>query len=237
METSFMYHCLGIRDQECTCTRYEGGRIIFEIRTRDDKLYCARCGSRHVIKSGSAVRRFRSVPIGSRQIILEMTVQRLECKDCGAIQQERVHFVRGKERYTYRMKRFVLDLCRIGTIADVAKQVHMSWDTVKDIFKAELGRKYSRPDLKELRYIGIDEFAVAKGQVYMTIVVDLECGRIVYVGNGKGADALDGLWPKLARAGCRIEAVSTDLSEASSPPSGNTCRMPYRYSTTSTSSN
>ena len=209
-----MYHCLGIRDQECTCTRYEGGRIIFKIRTRDDKLYCARCGSRHVIKSGSTVRRFRSVPIGSRQIILEMTVQRLECKDCGAIQQERVHFVRGKERYTYRMKRFVLDLCRIGTIADVAKQVHMSWDTVKDILKAELGRKYSRPDLKEPRYIGIDEFAVAKGQVYMTIVVDLECGGIVYVGNGKGADALDGLWPKLARAGCRIEAVSTDLSEA-----------------------
>ena len=106
------------------------------------------------------------------------------------------------------------NLCRIGTIADVARQVHMSWDTVKDILEAELGRRYSRPDLKGLRYIGIDEFAVAKGNVYMTIVVDLESGRIVYVGNGKGADALDGLWPKLARAGCRIEAVSTDLSEA-----------------------
>lgn len=48
----------------------------------------------------------------------------------------------------------------------------------------------------------------------MTIVVDLDTGRIVYVGNGKGADALDGLWPKLKRAGCRIEAVSSDLSEA-----------------------
>ena len=89
METSFMYHCLGLRAHECTCTRYEGGRIIFEIRTRDDKLSCARCGSRHVIKSGSAVRRFLSVPIGSRQIMLEMTVQRLECKDCGAIRQKR----------------------------------------------------------------------------------------------------------------------------------------------------
>ena len=214
MDTSFMYHALGIREQECTRTRYEGGRTIFEIRTREDKLYCARCGSRHVIKSGSSVRRFRSVPTGSRQTILEMTVQRLECKDCGAVQQERIHFVRGKERYTYRMKRYVLDLCKIGTISDTAKFVRMSWDTVKDILKAELGRKYSRPDLGSLRYIGIDEFAVAKGHVYMTIVVDLESGRIVYVGNGKGADALDGLWPKLARAGCRIEAVSTDLSEA-----------------------
>ena len=214
METSFMYHAFGIREQECTRTRYEGGKIVLEIRTREDKLYCAKCGSRHVIKSGSTLRRLRCVPVGSRPIILEMTVQRLECKDCGAIQQEKIHFVRGKERYTYRMRLHVLDLCRMGTIADVARQVHMSWDTVKDILEADLGRKYSRPDLKGLRYIGIDEFAVAKGHVYMTIVVDLENGRIVYVGNGKGADALDGLWPKLARAGCRIEAVSTDLSEA-----------------------
>ena len=55
METSFMYHALGIREQECTRTRYEGGRIIFEIRTKEDKLYCARCGSRHVIKSGGTI--------------------------------------------------------------------------------------------------------------------------------------------------------------------------------------
>ena len=209
-----MYHCLGIREQECTRTRYEGGKTILEIRTREDKLYCPKCKSRHVIKSGSTIRQFKCVLIGVRPIILEMTVQRLECKDCGAVQQERIHFVRGKERYTCRMRRFVLELCKIGTMADVAKFVQMSWDTVKDILKTELGRKYSRPDLCGLRYIGIDEFAVAKGHIYMTIVVDLETGRIVYVGEGKGADALDGLWPKLKRAGCRIEAVSSDLSEA-----------------------
>lgn len=137
------------------------------------------------------------MPIGSRQVILEMAVQRLECKECGAVQQERIHFAHGKERYTFRMRDYVLDLCRLGTIVAVARQVHMSWDTVKDILKSDLSRTYSRPDLKGLRYIGIDEFAVAKGHVYMTIVVDLETGRIVYVGEGKGADALDGLWPKL----------------------------------------
>lgn len=214
MDISFMYHALGVRDQECTRVRYEGGKIIFDIRTREEKLYCAKCKSRHVIKSGSTVRQFRCVPIGARPVILEMTVQRLECKDCGATQQEHIHFAHGKHRYTYKFKQFVLDLCKIGTMADVAKLLRVSWDTVKDILKSELDRKYSRPDLSNLRYIGIDEFAVAKGHIYMTIVVDLETGRIVYVGEGKGADALDGLWPKLKRAGCKIEAVSSDLSEA-----------------------
>ena len=145
-----------------------------------------------------------------------MTVQRLECKDCGTVLQERIHFVRGKERYTTCMRHFVLDLCKIGTIKDVAKFVQMSWDTVKDILKAELGCKYSQPDLRGLRYIGIDEFAVAKGHIYMTIVVDLDTERIVYVGEGKGADALDELWPKLKRTGCKIEAVSSDRRARSS---------------------
>ncbi len=50
METSFMYHCLGIRGQECTRTRYEGGKTIFDIR-----LYCPKCKNRHEIKSGSTI--------------------------------------------------------------------------------------------------------------------------------------------------------------------------------------
>ena len=54
METNFFYHALGIRGQECTRTRYEGGKTIFGIRTKDE-LYCAKCKNRHVIKSGSAI--------------------------------------------------------------------------------------------------------------------------------------------------------------------------------------
>ncbi|WP_418855571.1 transposase [Prevotella sp.] len=34
--------------------------------------------------------------------------------------------------------------------------------------------------------IGIDEFAVKKGHIYKTIVVDLDTGRILYVDDGKG---------------------------------------------------
>lgn len=43
-----MYQALGLRDQECTRTRYEDNMIKLEIKTRDDKLRCAHCGSRHV---------------------------------------------------------------------------------------------------------------------------------------------------------------------------------------------
>jgi transposase len=41
-----------------------------------------------------------------------------------------------------------------------------------------------------LRYIAIDEIAIRKGHRYLTVVMDLKSGAVVFVVNGKGADAL-----------------------------------------------
>lgn len=209
-----MYHNLGIREQECTREEYQEGKTILHIRTKKKHLYCPLCGSKHVICSGKTIRNIRSLPIGSRQIMLKMSVQRLECKDCENIRNEEIKFTRGKRRYTRSFERLVLDLSKMGTIADVSKFLGVSWDTVKGIQKEYLGKRYSRPDIKSLRHIGIDEFAVSKGHVYMTIVVDMDAGRVVYVGDGKGADALDGFWKRVQRAKCKIESVATDLSQS-----------------------
>ena len=60
--------------------------------------------------------------------------------------------------------------------------------------------------------IGIDEFAVRKGHVYKTIVVDLKSGRILHVGQGKAADALAGFWKRGRRKKLDIKYIATDLS-------------------------
>ncbi|PDP55673.1 transposase, partial [Prevotella intermedia] len=65
-----------------------------------------------------------------------------------------------------------------------------------------------------LRCIGIDEFAVHKGQIYKTIVVDHETGRIVYVGNGRSKEAFAKFWRRVKRLKVKIEVVSSDLSAA-----------------------
>ena len=167
-----------------------------------------------MICSGQTERDIRSVPVGTKQVLLKMSVQRLECKDCGCIRNEELKFTKGKRRHTRCFERLIHDLSRIGTISDVAKFLRVSWDTVKDVQKDYLGRHYGHPDIKGVRHIGIDEFAVAKGHVYMTIVADMSTGRVIHVGEGRGADSLDGFWKRVRRAGCRIESVATDLSQA-----------------------
>jgi transposase len=100
------------------------------------------------------------------------------------------------------------------TIQDVAMHLGVSWDVVKEIVKSDLQRRFSNPKLKDLRQIAIDEIAIGKGHRYLTIVLDLETGMVVHVGQGKGGDALTDFWKRLRRCGARIEAVATDMSPA-----------------------
>jgi transposase len=166
MHTSFLYHAFGVRDQECTCIRYKDTCIVLKLQPRPDKLCCPVCKSKHIIRSGTHVRYIRSIPIGGKQVKLEMKVQRISCKDCLSTGQEHLHFVTGKRTYSNRLARLVVELSRMDTIKDIARFLHLSRDTVKEIRKNYLYRHYNNPDMTGVRYIGIDEFAVAKGHVY-----------------------------------------------------------------------
>ena len=81
-------------------------------------------------------------------------------------------------------------------------------------FRQMRDRIDAHPDIKHVRRIGIDEFAIRKGHVYKTIVVDLDTGRIIHVGDGKGKEALEGFWKRVRRNKVKIEIVTSDLSAA-----------------------
>lgn len=217
MESSFLYHVFGVRrDYQYHATEYKGNAIYFKLRNISLKLVkCPHCGSTNVIKYGVIHRNIHNLPIGSKRTFLALTIQRYECKDCEKVFQADIPFTHGNVSYTYKFSRYILDLLRLGaTISDVAKHLGVGWDMVKDIHKRYLKRKYSRPDISKVKRIGIDEFAVRKGHAYKTIVVDLDTGRIIHVGDGKGSDSLTAFWKRVKRLGIKIELVTSDMSAA-----------------------
>ncbi|MBV8267081.1 MAG: ISL3 family transposase, partial [Planctomycetaceae bacterium] len=70
----------------------------------------------------------------------------------------------------------------------------------------------AKPKLKHLRHIAIDEIAAAKGHRYLTLVLDLDSGAVVVVGDGKGAAALKPFWKRLRPSGAKIAAVAMDMA-------------------------
>ncbi len=97
MSTSLLYHGFGLIDQEYLKTEYRGGTVIFHIRTKEKRLCCSQCGSKNVIKRGSLQRDFRGVPIGLKPVVFRAKIQRLECRDCGALNQEEIKYADKKK--------------------------------------------------------------------------------------------------------------------------------------------
>src|SRR5208283_614090 len=90
----------------------------------------------------------------------------------------------------------------------------VSWDTIKEIQAKHLQRRFGKPKLHNLKQIAIDEIHIGTGQRYLTVVLNLLTGAVVFVGDGKGGDALKPFWQQLRRSHARIEAVATDMSAA-----------------------
>jgi len=214
MSTSLLYHGFGIRGYQYVKTSYEGGQVIFTIRREPGTLRCAACGSRRVVRRGFQSRCFHSLPIGGRAVRIALDVPRTGCADCGQVRQVSVGFAPERRHYTRAFERYVLDLSQHMTIRDVAEHLGVGWDLVKEMQKRDLGRRFRRIRLQRLRRIAIDEIAIGRGHRYLTVVLNLVSGAVVFVGEGKGAEALKPFWKRLKRSGARIEAVAMDMSPA-----------------------
>ena len=103
------------------------------------------------------------------------------------------------------------------SLRDVSRITHLGWDTVKSIAKSDLHARYAKVALKEVKRIAIDELYLGSNAKCVTLVIDLDSGRALWVGPGKGDDALKEFWPKLRASKAKIGAAACDMSAAYCP--------------------
>src|SRR5262249_22344991 len=214
MSTSLLYHAFGVVGYRYVSQTFEGGRVTIRIEQPRERLRCPHCGDADVWAHGGEERTFRTLPIGGKPVQLCFKVPRVVCFVCFRARQVKVAFADPRKRYTRSFERYALELSRHMTIKDVAEHLQVSWDTIKDIQARSLQRRFGKPKLHKLKEIAIDEIAVGKGHHYLTVVLNLLTGAVVFVGDGKGVAALTLFWKRLRRARAQIAAVATDMSAA-----------------------
>jgi len=154
----------------------------------------------------------KTVPIGFKPVWLVIPVQRVGCCDCGAGQRIDIGIAEPRRWYIKAFARYALALSKKMTMQDVANLLGVGWDTIKTIFKRYLTRRFSKPSLGKLKYIAIDEIRVRKGHKYLTLVMDLESGAVVFVSEGRSMNRLTPFWKRLKRTKAKIQAVATDMN-------------------------
>lgn len=150
-----------------------------------------------------------------KKTLLRVALRRIKCADCGASCHEPISFCPGPYvKYTKKVAHFVRYLRSKMSIKDTAEVVGLHWETVKNIEKDWLAGKYRHVKLNDVQYLSIDEVYLGEKFGYITVVRDLISGSVLFVGKGKGADALKKFRKRLKRKAGQIRAVSMDMSNA-----------------------
>lgn len=217
MATSgYLYHALGLYDYKPKSTEYIGGVIYHHVRCKRDKRRCRYCSAkgRELKLLRPFERPFYAQPVGTKQQIVVLHGYRQHCTRCGRQGRERIPFALGQAQYTRGFASYVLQLRQFMTLLAVATLLSVSWGRIKGIHKSALQKRRRSRRLKDVRYIAVDEFAIRRGHHYMTVVLDLEANQVLYVQEGKDAEALRTFLLRLRRARAPLQAVAMDLSAA-----------------------
>jgi transposase len=83
MSQSLLYHAFGVREgYKYRRTEYVEGRVEFHLEPKMEKLRCPHCEGDALWRRGSRQRRFKTLPIGAREVVLVVEVPRCQCQGC-----------------------------------------------------------------------------------------------------------------------------------------------------------
>jgi transposase len=137
----------------------------------------------------------------------------VRCSRCG-VATEQLTWLAPRARITRRFQQHVEVLLTLLPIKHVAQLTGLHWHTLKTLDKQRLARDLPTPDLSQVRYLAMDEFALFKGHRYASVVMDAERTQVLWVGEGRSREAIRPFFEWLGEHCQHIEAVAMDMNSA-----------------------
>jgi len=79
-------------------------------------------------------------------------------------------------RVTRRMANYIIELCKLMSIREVAEHLGLDWKRVKEIHKRYLKERFDQEQIGNPKFLAIDEICLKKRHHYLTVIIDWETG-------------------------------------------------------------
>jgi len=200
---------VGVREDDAD------GSVVVSVRGhRSEHKRCGRCRRRSPLYDrGEGRRRWRSLDLGTQQVWLEADAPRVKCAVHGPTVAA-VPWARHGAGHTRDFDDTVAWLAVQCSKTAVTELLRVAWRTVGAIItrvQADIDAGVDR--YEGLRRIGIDEISYKRGHRYLTVVVDHDTGRLVWVAVGRDEATLSRFFELVGPQRCElITHVSADAA-------------------------
>ena len=216
--TSLARHLLAFPRLSITDVRFEPGESGDEVLVVSGAVRgrsrCSGCGRKRSRYDRLERRRWRHLDFGAWTVLLEAQLWRVDCPRCGVV-VEQVSWADAHSRFTHPFENLVGWLAQRTDKTAISQMLSIAWRTVGAILERVVARYREPVDLAGVRAIGVDELSYRKGQRYLTLVYDLERGRILWSKEGRSAATLATFFDELGPEACgKLEFITMDMSAA-----------------------
>ena len=188
------------------------GAVVVRLRL-PARLRCP-CGGESRASYDHRRRRWRHLDVVGLRCYLEADLRRLACPACRRVRTEVVDFARPGARHTRALEDMIAWAAIHMDKTAVAELFRVSWAAVDAIVTRVVAEAMDGSRMGELRHIGVDERSWRR-RAAMTVVVDHDAPRVIWVGEGTKAATLAAFFTELGPEGCaRIEVVTLDMGRA-----------------------
>ena len=207
---------LGVEQTVVESSRFDVAAAALVVSVRPHAAILNRCGvCRRACGGydrGRGRRRWRSLDVGLVRCYLEADLPRVRCPDHGVVMSW-VPWARHGAGHTLVFdQRVAWKTTRMSKTA-VAYDLRISWATVGHVIarvSADLDRQVG-DRLADVRRIGIDEVSYKRGYKFLTVVVDHDTRRLLWIAEGRSKTLLSTFFTELGVERCaRIELISAD---------------------------
>jgi len=146
------------------------------------------------------------------RLILRYGPRRVECPRCG-VRVEEVPWAEPWARVTRALSNAVARWARELSWQGTARQYGLNWKTVAGIVKRAVGYGLRNRKRPPVHVIGIDDVSRRKGQVYLTVVYDLERRVLLWVDEDRTEEGVKKFFTEeMGRRRCStLQVVGMDM--------------------------
>jgi transposase len=153
------------------------------------RFACPECGKADCPVHDTVKKTWRHLNFFQHEAFLHARVARIDCPDCG-VRLVNVPWARPGSGFTLLFEAFVMTLVKDMPVAAAARLVGEHDTRLWRVVQHYVETAVARMDLSELRRVAVDETAAKRGQDYISLFVDMDARKVVYVTEGNDADTV-----------------------------------------------